>query len=131
MTRPRGLGLLLAAFLLAGCGSAERVFVLAADQARGGEWRMAVSALEVESRASGLRIVGRVTDAETEDLLVGATAAVVGTERGTVVQTDGRFVLDGLEAEQSVLFSYAGYAPYTLTVRALAGLEADSKGARR
>ena len=130
MTRPRGrLGaLVLAALALGACRAPERVFVCPVGGPGWGERAMAVAVLEVEDGPGGLQITGRVTDAETGDALIAASAAVVGTGRGAATDLEGRLVLGALGLEDAVRFSYAGYVPFTLTVRELAGLEGAPPG---
>ncbi len=54
---------------------------------------------------------GTVKDAETGQVLVGATVFIVGTYKGTYTTDGGRFVIQGIKpGDYSVKFSYVGYA---------------------
>ncbi len=105
---------------LAACQPARPIFVCPVGEAGWGERRLAVDVLDVDDAPGGVRIVGRVTDAETSDLLVGASAVVVGTPLGAAVQAGGRFTLDRLSIDQRVRFGFVGYAPFELTVAEMA-----------
>ncbi len=54
-------------------------------------------------------ITGTVTDTEGESL-IGASVLVKGTTTGTVTDIDGSYSLDVPEGEQTLVFSYTGYA---------------------
>ena len=105
---------------LAACQHAQPTFVCPISEAGWGEGRLAVTVLEAEEETGGLRVTGRVADAESGDFVVGANASVVGTSRGAAVQSDGTFVLDSLRAEQVVRFGFVGYTPFELTVEEMA-----------
>ena len=59
-------------------------------------------------------ISGRVTD-ETGAPLPGATVLVKGTTKGTITDTDGKFVIDA-DADAVLEISYVGYAPKEVSV---------------
>lgn len=70
-------------------------------------------ALALPSRAQEGSCKGVVTD--TSGPLVGATAVVVGTQRGATTNVDGEFFLDGLRPGDVIQVSYVGYDPQSVT----------------
>ena len=70
-------------------------------------------ALALPSRAQEGSCKGVVTDASGP--LVGATAVVVGTQRGATTNVDGEFFLDGLRPGDVIQVSYVGYDPQSVT----------------
>lgn len=56
-----------------------------------------------------LSITGMVTDAESEDPLIGASIVVTGTTTGTVTDFDGNFELNVPASATSITVSYTGY----------------------
>lgn len=54
------------------------------------------------------RLVGSVTDASSEEPLIGVTVRVKGTQIASVTDVDGNFSLD-VPANSTVVFSYVGY----------------------
>ncbi len=75
----RGMGLLLALFLLSAAGMAQQT------------------------------IIGTIIDAETSDPLIGASVVVTGSSTGTVTDFDGNFNLSVPEEATSITISYTGY----------------------
>lgn len=73
------------------------------------------------AHAQPATVAGRVTDADGGAPLPGATV-VAGTDRGTAANTDGRFVLGGLDAGPATLVvSAVGYTPAERAVVLVAG----------
>ena len=63
------------------------------------------------------RIVGTVTDAQTGDALIGASARIVGTSIGAATDLDGRFSISNAPSgSQQLVVSYVGYVSDTLAV---------------
>jgi TonB dependent receptor/CarboxypepD_reg-like domain/TonB-dependent Receptor Plug Domain len=59
-------------------------------------------------------IVGTVRDRQTQELLIGATLKLEGTDIGAVTDVDGRFRLTGIVPKSyNVTASYIGYKPQT------------------
>lgn len=58
-------------------------------------------------------VTGTITDAETNEPLIGASVVVLGTSTGTVTDFDGKFSLDVPEGATQIQFSYTGYATTT------------------
>jgi hypothetical protein len=71
--------------------------------------------------ASVKPITGVVLDAETKEPLAFANIAVEGTNKGTVSNIEGHFVLnmEGIDANNLVLFSYMGYKTLKISVAEL------------
>lgn len=55
------------------------------------------------------KVTGRVTDAKTDEAIVGVTVVVKGTTRGTLTNFDGEFVIDVPVANEILQFSFIGY----------------------
>ncbi|MDR0543569.1 MAG: TonB-dependent receptor [Dysgonamonadaceae bacterium] len=69
---------------------------------------MAVSGFAQTKTVSGV-----ISDASIGDPIIGASVAVVGTQRGTVSGIDGGFSLE-VEPNETITISYLGYAPQKL-----------------
>lgn len=61
-------------------------------------------------------ISGTVTDAQTGEPLIGANILVVGFDKGTVTDLDGRYELEVPEGATTLRFSYTGYQPQEVTI---------------
>lgn len=56
------------------------------------------------------RLVGKVTDAENQEALIGATILIQGTTKGTTTDIEGNYILDVTEkGNYQIKFSYVGY----------------------
>lgn len=72
----------------------------------------------IGSLANAQSIEGTITDAETGDPLIGATIKLVGTESGTISDTNGHFSLIGKTNVINYLaVSYIGYSTESVSVR--------------
>lgn len=54
-------------------------------------------------------VVGKVTDAENGEALIGASVSVVGTTRGAVTDIDGKYSVEVPEGSTQLRFAYTGY----------------------
>lgn len=63
-------------------------------------------------------VVGKVTDAENGEPLIGATVSVVGTTRGAVTDIDGKYSVDVPAGSTQLRFAYTGYAEEVVTLSA-------------
>src|ERR1019366_7834365 len=73
------------------------------------------------ANAQNNQVSGRLTDPQGEPL-PGATVHVMGTNTGTITETDGSFTLLNLAPGQhKLIFTYLGLSPDTLPVRIEAG----------
>lgn len=61
-------------------------------------------------------INGTVTDQETGEPLIGATAQVKGTNTGTVTDLEGKYELTVSGEDAEIVFSFLGYSPQTIRV---------------
>ncbi|MCB0530086.1 MAG: SusC/RagA family TonB-linked outer membrane protein, partial [Saprospiraceae bacterium] len=61
-------------------------------------------------------VVGKVTDAENGEPLIGATVSVVGTTRGAVTDIDGKYSVDVPDGSTQLRFAYTGYAEEVVTL---------------
>lgn len=57
---------------------------------------------------------GVVTDAQTQEPLVGVTCIVEGSQKGTTTGIDGSFELQLAKSDQAITFSYVGYKTQTV-----------------
>jgi hypothetical protein len=60
------------------------------------------------------RIIGRITDADSGEPIIGCTVMIKGTTTGTVSDVDGKFSLDAPSLNAILVFSYLGYEPKEL-----------------
>ncbi len=59
----------------------------------------------------GASIKGKITDEQTDEVLVGATVQIKGTTSGTITDFEGEYALVNLEAgDYTLLFSFVGYS---------------------
>jgi bla regulator protein blaR1 len=54
-------------------------------------------------------VMGKVTDAKSNESLSGAAVLIEGTTEGTVTGEDGKYMIDLSGGEQVLVFSYVGY----------------------
>lgn len=54
-------------------------------------------------------VTGKITDAETNEPLIGASVTVVGTTRGAVTDIDGKYRVDVPAGSTQLRFAYTGY----------------------
>ncbi|MEO6036878.1 MAG: carboxypeptidase-like regulatory domain-containing protein, partial [Saprospiraceae bacterium] len=71
--------------------------------------------LLISASLSAQRLSGSVVDADTKEVLPGATIVVEGAQRGTVTDGDGLFSVEA-RAGEALVVSFVGYAPQTVTV---------------
>jgi iron complex outermembrane receptor protein len=63
-------------------------------------------------------VMGKVTDAETNEPLIGASVTVIGTTRGAVTDIDGKYRVDVPAGSTQLRFAYTGYKEIELTLGA-------------
>jgi TonB-linked SusC/RagA family outer membrane protein len=77
------------------------------------------------------QVSGTVTDAATNEALIGASVSVKGTTQGTVTDIDGNFSLSVKSGSETLLLSYTGYKPLEVTInnqtRLTIALNADNQ----
>ena len=61
------------------------------------------------------KVTGKIVD-EIGEPIIGANVVVKGTTIGCVSDIDGNFVINNVKASQSLVISYVGYAPMTISV---------------
>ena len=62
------------------------------------------------------KITGTVTDALTNDPLVGVSIAVEGTTQGAITDASGKYTLESVNANANLVFSYVGYVTEKVNV---------------
>lgn len=67
--------------------------------------------------AQQIQVSGIVTDAEKNELLVGATVAEKGSNNETITDTKGHYTIS-IQKGKTVVFSYIGYVEKAIVVRA-------------
>jgi hypothetical protein len=67
------------------------------------------------AQAGGGIITGKITEAETGDVLRGATVQVIGTKKGAIVDVKGTYIIKGVPAgTYSLRFNYIGFKAKTV-----------------
>lgn len=66
-------------------------------------------------QASRHRVTGRVTDANNEPL-IGVSIVIQGNSGGTITDIDGRYTLEEVDADATLVFSYIGYVSQKIVV---------------
>ncbi|PHN03224.1 SusC/RagA family TonB-linked outer membrane protein [Flavilitoribacter nigricans] len=61
-------------------------------------------------------VSGTLTDAESNDPLIGANVVVKGTSTGTITDFDGRYSLEIPDDATTLVYSYTGYTPKEIEV---------------
>ncbi|MCB0594765.1 MAG: carboxypeptidase-like regulatory domain-containing protein, partial [Phaeodactylibacter sp.] len=64
-------------------------------------------------------VTGTVSDANTNEALIGANIVVPGTSTGTITDIDGTYSLEVPEDAASLIFSYTGYAEQEVSIAGL------------
>jgi TonB-linked SusC/RagA family outer membrane protein len=62
------------------------------------------------------QVSGTVTDATTNEALIGASISVKGATQGTVTDIDGNFSLSVKSGSETLLLSYTGYKPLEVAI---------------
>lgn len=83
-----------------------------------------ISLYSVATYAQGT-IKGQVSDAETDEPLIGASVVLEGTTTGTVTDVNGNFSLQVKTGEQRIRVSYIGYVVQNITVSVSGGQTTD------
>lgn len=68
------------------------------------------------------RLVGVITDNTSGESLIGVSVRLKGMQKGTITDTSGRYVLDGVTSKSEIEVSYVGYKTQVLSVGDLAEL---------
>lgn len=66
--------------------------------------------------AQNITVTGTVFDADSNELLPGASVVVSESNVGTTTDFDGNFTLENLKVEDQIIISYIGYKDYTVTI---------------
>ena len=72
-------------------------------------------------QASRHRVTGRVTDANNEPL-IGVSIVIQGNSGGTITDIDGRYTLEEVDADATLVFSYIGMQTQELKVNSHTGV---------
>ena len=63
-----------------------------------------------------IKFTGKITDANTQEALIGATVTLKGTSTATTTSLDGSFKLTVPAGSQVLVITYVGYVPQEITV---------------
>ena len=66
--------------------------------------------------AQNISVSGTVFDADSNELLPGASVVVSGSNIGTTTDFDGKFTIDNLNLNDELTISYLGYDDFTTTI---------------
>ena len=75
-----------------------------------------ISLFSIFINAQEVNVSGSVYDAESGELLPGASIVVSGTNIGTTTDFDGNFFLDNIPINNQIVVSYLGYDDYTINI---------------
>ena len=78
-------------------------------------WFFLFALLTMSVTAQERTITGKITDATTNEALVGVTVLIEGTFIGTVTDFDGKYTIKANQGSK-LIFSYIGYQSQTITV---------------
>jgi len=72
-------------------------------------------------------ISGELMDAETKEVLIGASVVLEGTQKGTTTDIDGKFALEDVPGgEQNLMITYLGYQTLTVPVNVVKNVQLDA-----
>ena len=75
-----------------------------------------ISLFSIFMNAQEVNVSGSVYDAESGELLPGASIVVSGTNIGTTTDFDGNFFLNNIPINNQIVVSYLGYDDYTTNI---------------
>ncbi len=76
-----------------------------------------------QAQEPGGAVKGSVKDATTGQPMIGVNVEVKNSNRGTVSDFDGNFVLEGIDANAYLVFSYIGYNPLEIPLQGRSELD--------
>lgn len=76
------------------------------------------SATGVPVSAPGIKISGKVTDSQTGETIIGAIITIKNTTSGTITDVDGNYTITVPDADAILVFSFIGYDPQEIAVKA-------------
>jgi iron complex outermembrane recepter protein len=68
-----------------------------------------MSLISIAAALAQKTITGTVTDAESNEALVGAAVTVKGTSKGAITDVDGKYSIDAPDNATTLVFSFVGY----------------------
>lgn len=74
---------------------------------------------------NSLGVNGKVVD-ESGDVVIGATAIVAGTTKGSITDLDGKFYINGVNSTDSITVSYVGYNTITVLAQSELTIKLES-----
>ena len=78
-------------------------------------WFLLCAFLTLSATAQEKSITGKITDASTNEALIGVTVLQEGTNNGTVTNIDGKYTIK-VKAGSKLVFSYIGYSSQTIAI---------------
>lgn len=76
------------------------------------------SATGISGSAPGIKITGKVTDSQTGETIIGAIITIKNTTSGTTTDVDGNYTITVPDADAILVFSFIGYDPQEIAVKA-------------
>ncbi|MDT8373371.1 MAG: TonB-dependent receptor [Bacteroidales bacterium] len=74
--------------------------------------------------SQNITVRGTVTDAATEEAMIGVNVVIKGTIRGVVTDINGQFTMSDCPPDAVLVFSYVGYEPLEIPVQGRTSLSA-------
>jgi len=98
------------------------------DVLNGGTFTVPMTPVNREAEPARGRFIGRVTDAESGDVMAGVGVRIPDSFMGVLTDESGRFVLEGVPAGLHVVeFDYFGYAQRSETVTIVGDQTTDAR----
>jgi len=85
---------------------------------------IAMLLISMTSFSQNITVRGTVTDAGTEEAMIGVNVVIKGTIRGVVTDLNGQFAMTDCPPDAVLVFSYVGYEPLEIPVQGRTSLSA-------
>ena len=83
---------------------------------------IAMLVISVTAFSQNITVRGTVTDAVTEEAMIGVNVIIKGTIRGVVTDLNGQFAMTDCPPDAVLVFSYVGYEPLEVPVQGRANI---------
>ncbi len=78
---------------------------------------IAMLVISLTALSQNITVKGTVTDADTEEAMIGVNVVIKGTLRGVVTDLNGQFTVSDCPPDAVLTFTYVGYEPLEVPVR--------------
>ena len=75
-----------------------------------------IALFQAEAQAQPASVKGQVTEESTGSPVPGASVMIKGTDTGTVTDADGRYILQNVSGDATLVFSFIGYEIQEVTI---------------